>query len=39
MSAEQVIDLIPVKSLGEAEAGFKKIYNRNLETLYQKLKI
>ena len=39
MSAEQVIDLVPVKPLDEAEAGIKEIYHRNLESLYQKLKI
>lgn len=38
MSPEQVMDLVPVKPLGEAEAGIKEIYQQKLSSLYQKLK-
>lgn len=38
MDAAQVMDLIPVKPLGEAETSIKEIYQRNLVTLFNKIK-
>jgi pyrroline-5-carboxylate reductase len=38
LPAEQVIDLIPVKPLGEEEGNIKSAYHARLEGLYQKLK-
>jgi pyrroline-5-carboxylate reductase len=38
LSADQVLDLIPVKPLGEDEATFKTAYHARLEGLYAKLK-
>jgi len=38
LSPEQVIDLIPVKPLGEDEAVIKAAYQTKLPALYQKLK-
>jgi pyrroline-5-carboxylate reductase len=38
LPAEQVIDLIPVKPLGEEEVNIKSAYHARLEGLYQKLK-
>jgi pyrroline-5-carboxylate reductase len=38
MSADDVMDLIPVKPLGEEEANIKAIYRARLEPLYKKLK-
>jgi pyrroline-5-carboxylate reductase len=38
MSADEVMDLIPVKPLGEEESGIREIYRSKLEPLYKKLK-
>ena len=38
MTAEDVIDLIPVKPLGEDEAAIKAAYRARLEPLYRKLR-
>lgn len=38
LSPEQVMDLIPVRPLGEDEAVIKEMYWKRLPTLYQKLK-
>jgi len=38
MTADEVMDLIPVKPLGEEEAGIKAMYHAKLEPLYKKLK-
>ena len=38
MSAEEVIDLIPVKPLGEEETIIKAMYGSRLRPLYEKLK-
>lgn len=38
MSAEEAMDLIPVKPLGEDEANIKAMYRARLEPLYKKLK-
>ncbi len=38
MTADEVMDLIPVKPLGEEEAGIKTMYHAKLEPLYKKLK-
>lgn len=38
LSAEQVMDLIPVKPLGEDEGMIKNAYHSRLEALYKKLK-
>jgi pyrroline-5-carboxylate reductase len=38
MSAEEVIDLVPVKPLGEDEAAIRAAYRARLEPLYRKLK-
>jgi pyrroline-5-carboxylate reductase len=38
MTAEEVIDLIPVKPLGEDEAAIRAAYRARLEPLYRKLK-
>ena len=38
MTPEEVIDLIPVKPLGEDEAAIKAAYRARLEPLYRKLK-
>ncbi len=38
LPAEQAIDLIPVKPLGEDEAAIKAAYRARLEPLYRKLK-
>jgi len=38
MPAEEVMDLIPVKPLGEEEAKIRTMYRSKLEPLYQKLK-
>ncbi len=38
MTADEVMDLIPVKPLGEEEAGIKAMYHAKLEALYKKLK-
>lgn len=39
MAAEEVMDLIPVKPIGEEEAAIREIYRSKLEPLYNKLKI
>jgi pyrroline-5-carboxylate reductase len=39
MSADEVMDLIPLKPIGEQEAAIREIYRSKLEPLYQKLKI
>ncbi len=38
LTAEEVIDLIPVKPLGEEEGNIKAAYHARLEGLYAKLK-
>jgi pyrroline-5-carboxylate reductase len=38
MTAEEVIDLIPVKPLGEDEAAIRAAYRARLEPLYRRLK-
>jgi len=38
MPADEVMDLIPVKPLGEEEANIKAMYRARLEPLYKKLK-
>jgi len=38
MTAEEVMDLIPVKPLGEEEASIKAMYHAKLEPLFKKLK-
>jgi pyrroline-5-carboxylate reductase len=38
MTAEEVMDLIPVKPLGDEEANIKAAYHAKLESLYAKLK-
>lgn len=38
LSPEEVMDLIPVKPLGEEEANIKSVYRSKLAALYQKLK-
>ena len=38
MTASEVMDLIPVKPLGEEEAVIREIYRSKLEPLYKKLK-
>lgn len=38
MSADEVMDLIPVKPLGEEESTIRDIYRSKLEPLYKKLK-
>ena len=38
MAADEVMDLIPVKPLGEEEATIRMMYRSKLEPLYQKLK-
>jgi hypothetical protein len=38
MTAEEVMDLIPVKPLGEEEGNIKAAYHAKLEALYAKLK-
>ncbi len=38
LSAEEVMDLIPVKPLGEDEASIRGMYQTRLEPLYRKLK-
>ncbi|MBN2242250.1 MAG: hypothetical protein JW793_06130 [Acidobacteria bacterium] len=38
MSADEVMDLIPVKPLGEEEAAVRLMYRSKLEPLYKKLK-
>ena len=38
LTAEEVIDLIPVKPLGEEEGSIKAAYHARLEGLYAKLK-
>jgi len=38
MSADEVIDLIPVKPLGDEEAGILETYRSKLQSLYRKLK-
>lgn len=38
MSPQEVMDLIPVKPLGEEEANIKAMYRARLEPLYKKLK-
>jgi pyrroline-5-carboxylate reductase len=38
MTAEEVMDLIPVKPLGEEEGNIKAAYHARLESLYAKLK-
>ena len=38
MTAEEVMDLIPVKPLGEEEEGIKAMYHARLEPLYKKLR-
>ncbi len=38
MTAEEVIDLIPVRPLGEDEAAIKAAYRARLEPLYRKLR-
>jgi pyrroline-5-carboxylate reductase len=38
LTAEEVMDLVPVKPLGEEEANIKAMYHSRLEPLYRKLK-
>jgi pyrroline-5-carboxylate reductase len=38
MTAEEVMDLIPVRPLGDEEAGIKAMYHAKLVPLYKKLK-
>jgi pyrroline-5-carboxylate reductase len=38
LTFEEVLDLIPVKPLGENEETIKEIYNKNLRNLFAKLK-
>jgi pyrroline-5-carboxylate reductase len=38
MAAEEVMDLIPVKPLGEEEAAIRGVYRSKLGSLYEKLK-
>jgi pyrroline-5-carboxylate reductase len=38
LTAEEVMDLIPVRPLGEDEANIKAAYHSRLESLYAKLK-
>jgi len=38
LSPEQIMDLVPVRSLGEDELVIKEIYWKRLPALYQKLK-
>jgi len=38
LTPEQVMDLVPVKPLGEDEESIRNIYRSKLETLFQKLK-
>jgi pyrroline-5-carboxylate reductase len=38
MSPNEVMDLIPVKPIGEFEETIKKFYNEKLNTIYQKIK-
>jgi pyrroline-5-carboxylate reductase len=38
LAAEEVMDLIPVKPLGEEEGNIKAVYHAKLEALYAKLK-
>ncbi|MDZ7723404.1 MAG: NAD(P)-binding domain-containing protein [candidate division KSB1 bacterium] len=38
LSYDEVVDLIPVKPLGESEADFRNIYRTQLSGLYKKLK-
>jgi pyrroline-5-carboxylate reductase len=38
LTAEEVMDLIPVKPLGEEEGNIKAVYHARLEALYTKLK-
>jgi pyrroline-5-carboxylate reductase len=38
MSEEEVIDLIPVKPIGEDEPSITAIYNTKLQSLFEKLK-
>lgn len=38
LSFQEVMDLIPVKSLGEDEPNIKKAYRLRLELLYKKMK-
>jgi pyrroline-5-carboxylate reductase len=38
LSPEQVMDLIPIKPLGDDESGIKAIYRDRLEPLYKKLR-
>lgn len=38
LAPDEVMDLIPVKPLGEDEEGIRKIYRMKLDSLYQKLK-
>jgi len=39
LAIEEVIDLIPVKPLGEEEAVIRAMYKSKLTLLYEKLKI
>jgi pyrroline-5-carboxylate reductase len=38
LSSEDVMDLIPVKPIGEFEETIKSFYNRNLNAIYEKIK-
>ena len=38
MSADEVIDLIPAKPMGEAEPLLRKFYQEKLLSLYEKIK-
>ena len=38
LAAEDVMDLIPVKPLGDEEGSIKAVYHAKLEALYAKLK-
>lgn len=37
LTAEEVMDLIPIKPLGDEEENIKRVYRSKLEALYQKL--
>lgn len=38
ISPEEVMDLVPVKPIGEAEASIKELYSEKLNTIYNKIK-
>jgi pyrroline-5-carboxylate reductase len=38
LSADEVMDLVPVKPLADEESGIRAIYQQKLQSLYAKLK-